>query len=155
MSLTDAEKNRLKKVGLQGLNKPKRTPSHPTKKGVVAVRDAGKMKIIPVTRRWVTTIQRKLVKASRPVTLRISRRARHQPHTGRIRCLVWQGSSKKSPLSRRSRIWQKLMPISRAQQKQQINKPKAKSARLRRIGGSRWLLAAFTSILTSDSMESL
>ena len=46
MSLTDAEKNRLKKVGLQGLNKPKRTPSHATKKGVVAVRDAGKMKII-------------------------------------------------------------------------------------------------------------
>ena len=37
MSLTDAEKNRLKKVGLTGLNKPKRTPSHPTKKGVVAV----------------------------------------------------------------------------------------------------------------------
>ena len=27
MSLTDAEKNRLKKVGLSGLNKPKRTPS--------------------------------------------------------------------------------------------------------------------------------
>ena len=46
MSLTDAEKNRLKKAGLQGLNKPKRTPSHPTKKGVVAVRDAGKVKII-------------------------------------------------------------------------------------------------------------
>ena len=46
MSLTDAEKNRLKKAGLQGLNKPKRTPSHPSKKGVVAVRDAGKVKII-------------------------------------------------------------------------------------------------------------
>ena len=46
MSLTDAEKNRLKKVGLTGLNKPKRTPSHPTKKGVVAVRDGSKMKII-------------------------------------------------------------------------------------------------------------
>jgi hypothetical protein len=46
MSLTDAEKNRLKKVGLTGLNKPKRTPNHPTKKGVVAVRDGKKMKII-------------------------------------------------------------------------------------------------------------
>ncbi len=46
MSLTDAEKNRLKKVRLSGLNKPKRTPSHKTKKGVVAVRDGGKMKII-------------------------------------------------------------------------------------------------------------
>ena len=44
--MTDAEKNRLKKVGLTGLNKPKRTPSHKTKKGVVAVRDGEKMKII-------------------------------------------------------------------------------------------------------------
>ena len=46
MSLTDAEKNRLKKVGLTGLNKPKRTPSHKTKKAVVAVRDKGKVKLI-------------------------------------------------------------------------------------------------------------
>jgi|TARA_B100000123_G_C25531748_1_gene341286 hypothetical protein len=46
VSLTDAEKNRLKKAGLKGLNKPKKTPSHPTKKGVVAVRDKGKVKII-------------------------------------------------------------------------------------------------------------
>ena len=38
MSLTDAEKGRLKKVGLTGLNKPKMTPSHKSKKGVVAVR---------------------------------------------------------------------------------------------------------------------
>jgi len=47
MSLTDAEKNRLKKVGLTGLNKPKRTPGHKTKKAVVAVReDDGDIKII-------------------------------------------------------------------------------------------------------------
>ena len=46
MSLTDAEKNRLKKAGLTGLNKPRRTPNHPSKKGVVAVRDDGRVKII-------------------------------------------------------------------------------------------------------------
>ena len=46
MTLTDAEKNRLKRVGLTGLNKPKRTPSHPTKKAVVAVRDGSKIKVI-------------------------------------------------------------------------------------------------------------
>ena len=39
MSLTDAEKNRLKKVGLSRLNQVKRTPKHPSKKAVVAVRD--------------------------------------------------------------------------------------------------------------------
>ena len=46
MSLSDAEKNRLKRVGLSGLNKPKRTPPHPTKKAVVAVRDGSKIKVI-------------------------------------------------------------------------------------------------------------
>ena len=46
MSLSDAEKNRLKRVGLSGLNTPKRTPSHPTKKAVVAVRDGSKIKVI-------------------------------------------------------------------------------------------------------------
>ena len=47
MALTDAEKNKLKKLGLSGLNKPKRTPNHPNKKAVVAVRgDNGKVKVI-------------------------------------------------------------------------------------------------------------
>ena len=46
MALTDAEKGRLKRAGLSGLNKPKRTPQHPSKKGVVAIRDGGKVRII-------------------------------------------------------------------------------------------------------------
>jgi len=44
--MTDAEKAKLKKHGLSGLNKPKRTPDHPTKKGVVAVRDGDSIRII-------------------------------------------------------------------------------------------------------------
>ncbi len=46
MALTDPEKNKLKKYGLSGLNKPKRTTGHPTKKGVVAIRDGSSVKII-------------------------------------------------------------------------------------------------------------
>jgi hypothetical protein len=46
VALTDSEKNKLKKYGLSGLNKPKRTPGHATKKGVVAVRDGAGVKII-------------------------------------------------------------------------------------------------------------
>jgi len=46
MALTAAEKARLKRAGLTGLNKPKRTPNHKTKKAVVAVRVGGKIKII-------------------------------------------------------------------------------------------------------------
>ena len=46
MSLTDAEKNRLKKVGLSGLNKPKRTPSHPKKSHIVVAKEGDKIKTI-------------------------------------------------------------------------------------------------------------
>lgn len=46
MSKDNSTKDKLKKYGLSGLNKPKRTPNHPTKKGVVAVKDDGKVKII-------------------------------------------------------------------------------------------------------------
>jgi|TARA_X000000950_G_scaffold137600_1_gene170846 hypothetical protein len=46
MALTKGEKARLRRVGLTGLNKPKRTPKHKTKKAVVATRVGGKVKII-------------------------------------------------------------------------------------------------------------
>ena len=46
MALTDAEKSKLKRHSLSGLNKPKRTPQHPTKKGIVAIRDGNKVRII-------------------------------------------------------------------------------------------------------------
>ena len=80
MRLTDAEKNRLKKVGLSRLNTVKRTPKHPKKKAVVAVRDGSKVKIIRfgdqsssilVILLWVTTIARKLARVSRLATPKI------------------------------------------------------------------------------------
>jgi hypothetical protein len=47
MALSETDSAKLKRYGLSGLNKPKRTKGHPTKKGIVAVRDDnGKIKII-------------------------------------------------------------------------------------------------------------
>ena len=47
MALTESEKSKLGRLGLSGLNKPKRTPTHPTKKAVVAVRaPSGGVKVI-------------------------------------------------------------------------------------------------------------
>lgn len=47
MALSEAERAKLKRYGLSGLSKPKRTPDHPTKKGIVAVRkDNGSVKVI-------------------------------------------------------------------------------------------------------------
>ena len=37
---------RLKKVGVSGFNKPKRTPSHPTKSHVVVAKEGTKVKTI-------------------------------------------------------------------------------------------------------------
>ncbi len=59
MSLTDAEKNRLKRVGLSGLNKPKRTPKHPTKKAVVAVGPSGSKKSPPKSQKHTKGIKRR------------------------------------------------------------------------------------------------
>ena len=36
MSLSESDKKKLVRYNLKGLNKPKRTPDHPTKKGIVA-----------------------------------------------------------------------------------------------------------------------
>ena len=44
--MTEAEKNKLKRFGLKKLNAPKRTPKHPSKKGIVATKVNGKVKII-------------------------------------------------------------------------------------------------------------
>tara|TARA_R100001015_G_C4583496_1_gene139681 strand:- start:133 stop:459 length:327 start_codon:yes stop_codon:yes gene_type:complete len=44
--MTESEKKKLKRFGLTRLNKPKRTPGHKSKKGIVATRVNGKLKII-------------------------------------------------------------------------------------------------------------
>jgi hypothetical protein len=44
--MTDAEKAKLKRFGLSGLDKPKKTPSHDQKSHVVATRVDGAVKII-------------------------------------------------------------------------------------------------------------
>jgi len=46
MALSEAERSRLRKAGLTRLNQPKRTPKHPTKKAVVAIRDGGSVRIL-------------------------------------------------------------------------------------------------------------
>ena len=44
--MTTNIKEKLKRYGLTNLNQPKRTPSHPTKKGIVAIRKNSSIKII-------------------------------------------------------------------------------------------------------------
>jgi hypothetical protein len=46
---------RLKRYGLQGYNKPKRTPDHPTKKGVVLAKEGDKVKLVRFGDQKMTT----------------------------------------------------------------------------------------------------
>jgi len=46
---------RLAKNGLSGYNKPKRTPNHPTKKGVVLAKEGDKTKLIRFGDQSMTT----------------------------------------------------------------------------------------------------
>lgn len=47
-------KSKLKQAGVSGVNKPKRTPSHPTKSHVVVASEGGKTKTIRFGQQGVT-----------------------------------------------------------------------------------------------------
>ena len=46
MSIPERVKNKMKEEGLSGVNKPKRTPKHPTKSHCVMASEGGKYKFI-------------------------------------------------------------------------------------------------------------
>ena len=76
--MTDAEKNKLKRYGLSGLNKPKRSTSG-GKSHVVAVRDGGKVKIIRFGERGASTAGKpKAGESARMKAKRKSFKARHR-----------------------------------------------------------------------------
>jgi len=76
--MTDAEKNKLKRYGLSGLNKPKRSTSG-KKSHIVAVRDGGKVKIIRFGERGASTAGKpKAGESARMKAKRKSFKARHR-----------------------------------------------------------------------------
>jgi hypothetical protein len=46
MSIPERVKNKMKELGLSGVNKPKRTPNHPTKSHVVMAKQGETYKVI-------------------------------------------------------------------------------------------------------------
>ncbi len=46
MAVPDRVKSTMERLGLSGVNKPKRTPGHPTKSHVVMASEGGKYKLI-------------------------------------------------------------------------------------------------------------
>ena len=100
MALSESDKNKLKKYGLSGLNKPKRTPDHPTKKAIVAIRE--KMVALRlfalVTRKWGITIRLKLANLLRLGMEKTLQKARLLLHTGLTKCSGLVKVAQQNPL---------------------------------------------------------
>ena len=80
---------RLKRVGVSGYNKPKRTPSHPTKSHVVVAKEGGKVNPIRFGQQGVT--------GDRTMTKRAkSFKARHRKNIakGKMSAAYWANKTK-------------------------------------------------------------
>ena len=81
--------SRLKKAGVSGYNKPKRTPKHPTKSHVVVAKEGSKIKTIRFGQQGVTG-DRKTTKRSK------SFKARHAKNIskGKMSAAYWANKVK-------------------------------------------------------------
>jgi len=84
--------SRLAKAGVSGYNKPKRTPSHPTKSHVVVAKDGDKIKTIRFGQQGAKTAGKpKAGESSRMKKKRCSFKARHAKNIkkGKMSAAYW------------------------------------------------------------------
>ena len=90
-------KRMLKKHGLSGVNKPKRTPSHPKKSHIVLAKDANKVKLIRYGEQGAKTAGKpKAGESDRMKKKRASFKARHRRNIakGKMSAAFWANKSK-------------------------------------------------------------
>ena len=81
----------LKRIGVSGYNKPKRTPNHPTKSHVVVAREGGKTKTIRFGQQGVSGSPRKSGESEASRKRRESFKARHRRNIakGKMSAAYW------------------------------------------------------------------
>jgi|TARA_E500000305_G_scaffold22854_1_gene17278 hypothetical protein len=92
-----AKDPRLDRVGVSGFNKPKRTPSHPTKSHVVVAKDGNKIKTIRFGQQGVKTAGKpKKGESPKQKARRKSFRARHAKNIakGKMSAAYWANKEK-------------------------------------------------------------
>ena len=92
-----AKDPRLDRVGVSGFNKPKRTPSHPTKSHVVVAKDGNKIKTIRFGQQGVKTAGKpKKGESPKQKARRKSFRARHAKNIakGKMSAAYWANLTK-------------------------------------------------------------
>ena len=90
-------KNLLKKHGLSGVNKPKRTPQHPKKSHIVLAKEGNKVKLIRYGQQGAKTAGKpKAGESDRMKKKRASFKARHRRNIarGKMSGAYWANKSK-------------------------------------------------------------
>ena len=82
---------RLARIGVEGYNKPKRTPSHPTKSHVVVARSGDEVKTIRFGQQGVSGSPKKEGESKAEKTRRESFKARHADNIskGKMSAAYW------------------------------------------------------------------
>tara|TARA_Y100001937_G_scaffold50716_1_gene70654 strand:+ start:536 stop:826 length:291 start_codon:yes stop_codon:yes gene_type:complete len=83
---------RLKRAGVSGFNKPKRTPSHPTKSHIVVAKEGNKIKTIRFGQQGAKTAGKPKAGESRRIKMkRKSFKARHRANIkkGKMSAAYW------------------------------------------------------------------
>ena len=92
-----AEKDpRIKKLGVQGYNKPKRTPNHPTKSHVVLAKEGDEVKTIRFGQQGVSGSPAKKGESKADAARRASFKARHAKNIakGKMSAAYWADKEK-------------------------------------------------------------
>lgn len=87
---------RLKKVGVEGYNKPKKTPSHPTKSHVVVAKEGDKVKTIRFGQQGVSGSPPRKDESKADKARRASFKARHAENIakGKMSAAWWSWNTK-------------------------------------------------------------
>ena len=96
MAIPDRVRATMTRLGLQGVNKPKRTPSHPTKSHVVMASDGGRYQLIRFGQQGVTGSPPKKGESEAAKARRASFKARHARNIarGRMSAAWWADKAK-------------------------------------------------------------
>lgn len=96
MALTESQKQRLKKLGLSGVNKPKKTPDHPTKSHVVMASENGEVRVLRFGQQGVSGSPKKGGESEAYRKRREAFKARHAKNIakGKMSAAYWADKSK-------------------------------------------------------------
>lgn len=94
--MSELIKSSIKRLGVSGVNKPKRTPSHPTKSHVVLAKEGSKVKTIRFGQQGVSGSPKKEGESSSEKKRRESFKARHAKNIskGKMSAAYWANKVK-------------------------------------------------------------